>query len=273
MKTNKHMKIGSDYLNSLKTHHATVFEALYCIATAIGDWPAAVKTFYTLYERRHISLNRKLSYHRELISTGDSLYATNNFGNDSQDLDPLLGHTYTYRTKVTISTADPDACNCRLISLLSNDELIWEASKFKVIDGAPVCGIEELDEYVISREEISKITEGLDGLITRTILSELAQSRDKEIQDREKIISALDSELSALRGVSSEVNPRSKGFVSSLLFLCAQQIIGEKVAEKLTSREIARALVKKLSAGKEKNVASVEGLVDYIEMGRSKVDP
>ncbi|MGF7243389.1 hypothetical protein ABIC11_003837 [Pseudomonas oryzihabitans] len=260
---------GTDYLKNLETQHATVFEAIYGIATTVDNWPAAVLTLLSLYDGGHLYFNRQLHHERELIETNRThLRPSNDYWRSDEDNE--TGVTYTYKVVTSIESADPSICLNKLTRVYRDHDICSGLEKFKVIDGTPICGIEIFDQYVLSSEEISRITDGLDGVILNTLFSEIKKETEEKIAERDTRIEHLESEIFRLEKASSEINPRAKSFVGRVIFLCAKQLIGENTSQTLHDRELTRLLVKKLSAGRDKEVASVEGLLDYIKVGRAQ---
>lgn len=261
------MHTGTSYIHNLETSYATVFEALYCIATTIGSWPAALKTIAALHAKGNISADHYITYRKTPIEKVESSYL------DIHDPDDFTGQKtrtyYRYTVSVEIQERSAKPCITKIKEYASNPELAAELSQYRIIDGTPVCGITEFDQYILTDHEIKGIVDGLDGVMMKELFNALRSDFQQEISDKDEKIRRLRDQLSESSEHDKEVNSKSRGFVGKIILACARSIIGDS-SKSMSDSKITRLLIERLSVAKDTEIATDKGLLPYIQAGMAK---
>lgn len=263
------MLSGTQYLRNLETEYATVFEALYCIATTVDSWPAAINAMHALAQGGHIGLRNEISYTRTLVQI------------TTPDLDPKLSYleeigaerytkAFTYTTQVRINETSSDACVAGLWDYHHKPELASSLSKFKVIDGTPICGVDAFDNFILTPPEVNTILNGLDGLLLRELFTAIQSEHREQIEYRDSLIQQLKNKISDSEDYDKEMNEKSKGYAGRIILACARQIIGIAPSLRMNDAKITSTLIDRLSESNDEGIASQKGLLSYIKAGMAR---
>lgn len=258
---------GTSYIKNLTTSYATVFEALYCIATTIGSWPAALKTLAALHTKGNISLEHCISYRRTPIEAPK--IAAYDLYEPYESTTSKFRTAYTYTVSIEIHERLPKPCITKILEYASNPDLASKLSQYRVIDGTPACGITEFDEYVLISHEINSIVDGLDGLMMKELFNALQNDFQQELSEKDQKITRLRDQINESSEYDREVNSKSKGFVGKVLLACARNIIGDS-SKSMPDTKITRLLIERLSAARSTEIATDKGLLPYIQAGMAK---
>lgn len=128
------MKKGIAHLNDLKPGFASIYEVIYSLATEIHSWRAAVQTILELYSESALSLQLRIQTIKE---------------------PPTHRHNgYHYSVSVQLVEADPMPCLNALSKYSQDQSAEADLSKFKEVDGTPICGVPELDSYAVNYQYV-----------------------------------------------------------------------------------------------------------------------
>lgn len=258
------MEVGISYLEQARqTGHASIFEAIYAIATEINNWPAAARVIVDLCKSGEISCGRSFQF----IKAVDN-YNAEPITSDERDIFEYKFSTYTtIRKYIEICGGLP-----KLEEIAEDPDQCRDLSKYKIVDGTPICGIRELDDHILTPYEINLITEGLRGPIMRALTNSLLIEHSKAITAKELRINALLERLEShdKNNDEKEMAGKSRAFAGQTILACARRLIGVEKSLAMSDRQIANRLLEILADEDGNKIASERTMIDYIQVGRRK---
>lgn len=244
---------GIEYLQERfkNSHHISFFEAIYAIATEINDWHVATHAMSLILNSLDFDNNRKMVF--EAISNKDT--QPNQYFSQNISFCTTEGNTKGFST---------------VIKYAQDRELSDSLKKFRVIYGVPVCGIEELDMYILDEKEIDIIVSGMNS----TILSAISEAQRIVHDQKTKLladqINNLKEQLAEFPDGRKELNAKSMGFAGKVILACARHIIGEDASKSMSTTQITTQLLNKTASEGGVFIASEKSILEYIKAGKSR---